>query len=348
MKKRDPRPLEYAFTLDNLTFIGQGQRIIHRPAVFAKATNGIQNVRHILFNKLVHHVQLYVEQDGTEIEVVPITKTGFLENDTVIFSNKKGIINISPSEAFNRLYIKGEGVIVFRIHYDERLYTGGTHSYQICGIKIEEQLLPSTPTGLTTQCLLGGIGTAENCEPINIAFRAGLNWDIPFTPLLGLQSNGPVGYKIKRGDPRGNTALLNNDSFVRVQTNTTLFDEYLAQGIGRKDCSGNLIQKQPYYVDSADEKGTYKYHVSAVDIWQRESSYSDKASITFTPPLPPPPEDLVAHFIDISTYDATTDTVFDQLLSTKDKDWLRTNRQSAFVIRWRWSIEMQDRFPWAK
>jgi len=89
----------------------------------------------------------------------------------------------------------------------------------------------------------------------------------------------------------------------------------------------------------------YFYGIQALDLFGRQSPFTELKTFQVELPPPPPPINVTAHFLDYSSYDPDTDTFTDPTLLDADKDWLRSNRNSAIVVRWQWTEALAAQAP---
>jgi hypothetical protein len=138
----------------------------------------------------------------------------------------------------------------------------------------------------------------------------------------------PFGYHIQRRLNNGPLELLTEDAPLVISPET--------EGAADVQLPEGWPELRQFYLDQLQSLKQYQYRISALDLFGRQSPFGELSTYTIQVPPPPPPTEVTAHFLDLSTYDPVTETFSDPALLDVDKDWLRTNQQSAIVVRWKW------------
>ncbi|MFZ5760361.1 MAG: fibronectin type III domain-containing protein [Thermodesulfobacteriota bacterium] len=304
----------------------------------------------VSFQKTVREVQIFVKQLGLKTKLAAYAQGSPEPVDVDILKEQEGVLAVHSERPIERLKLQGIGLIIFRIHYDEEYIPYGWHNHVICNVTLEKPLPMAIPSGLTLVCLGGGaVEETETCELVEHRFSAGLRWDLPEISDNSLLPNTPIAFHVRRHTPRREVVDVTSGNPVFIVPPQEDLKEVLGHEPELESCSEDpeklKIKERQLFRDFVDEKGVYGYQVAAVDIFGRQSEYCSTESVELLPPVPPPPSDVNAKYLDFKTYNVESDDFGDPNLSVAEKDWLRNNMVSAIVVRWRWTEQQQTRSP---
>jgi len=348
------------FYKDRCIFAGLNPKILKYTSGFGRVEKGLglsypsTSPFVIFFSRMVKEVQVFISQEGPRASLTAFSSTGTVLDVSVLLA-REGVLSVH-AEDLRGVRLEGKGIVILRVHHDREYLEFGDRKAIICGvIKKPEQKL-ATPTGLKATCLLGSVTEiGDDCVEVQNRFRVGLRWNLVGDEEIGLNAGAPIGYLVERTDPRGDIVLITGDNPVHVVP----VDKEVAEEIDgiaaedgqptkQKDCSGAVVEDRQYFKDSVDEKGDYFYRICSVDIFGRRSDFSAPEKVSLYPPLPAPPMDVMAKFIDINTYNAAENTFSDPNISAEDKEWLATRGTSALVVSWKWTKGLREQSPNAR
>ena len=252
-------------------------------------------------------------------------------------TTEQGLVRVR-AERIDTLRIYGSNVVLSRMHYDEDPYPVGPQEYIVCGLKKQQHYPLEMPVGLTATLIPGGAVNDSEGNVIEKPYVVGLRWDANENPDTELPSLAPVMYHIQRKMKDGPVEELTEKSPVLIAPSS--MDESI------RSIPAGWPARRQYYMDALTEKIKYSYRLAALDLFGRNSHYTEYATYQIQPPSPPPPPaQVTAQFLDYSTYDPITEGFSDPTLNDDDKGWLRVNKKNAIVIRWQWSANLQLQAP---
>lgn len=347
----------FTFHIDDVLFSAGRTEVISHISTMARTTKALifwDNVFtsgdaariDIKVNSGCKEIQVFVEQDGAEatLEAFETLSQPALDQDTL--TAREGVLSVHATN-MNFVRLRGRGIKILRVHYDTEYLPYGWHDSVACGQKIHtpEKLWPPDP--VKAKQVSGALTKHnEDCSTDTYRFRAGLNWDLTGDIEDGILSNGPICYHVKRHSPRGEVSLLTKDAPVFVSPEEEDYRALTApDGRYGPDNISPEYTNRFYYHDAVQEKGRYGYSVASMDIFNRVSVFSSKANVDLFPPDPPPPDNVVAKYLDYSTYDEADDTFSDPMLMFDEKEWLRNSGKSGLVVRWQWTETLKAQAP---
>lgn len=251
-------------------------------------------------------------------------------------SLERGILRLR-AEQIDYIKIHTSHAILCRIHYDFEPYPVGLQKYIICGVFKHTHLPLTRPTGLTASFLPGGTVTDQDGNVTEKPYLAGLRWDVNEDPEKELISIAPVLYHIERKPEGGAVELLTEDSPLFVTPSVIERSE--------RNIPIGWPKERQYFTEAITRETENHYRVAAIDLFGRQSEFTEFETYEVTSPKPPPPTDVVAQFLDYSTYNPSDDSFSDSTINDLDKDWLRANRKNAIVVRWEWPGNLQLQAP---
>ena len=179
----------------------------------------------------------------------------------------------------------------------------GPQEYIVCGLKKQQHYPLEIPTGLTATLIPGGAVNDSDGNVIEKPYVVGLRWDANEDPDAELPSIAPVMYHIQRKTKDRPVEELTEKSPVLIAPSSV--EESV-----RSIPAGWPAERQ-YYMDALTEKMKYAYRIAALDLFGRDSRYTEYATYQIQPPSPPPPPaEVTAQFLDYSTYDAASRGLF--------------------------------------
>ena len=335
------------FRHQGLHFAGLNAEIVTENSIFG--TQGLsfsypsRSVWRIYFPSPVKEIQLFISQQGS----LASCRTFGLQGNNVVhqasLTSREGVLVSYNKDGIRMIEVTGGGVILRRVYYDFEQRHRGLCTALACGVQTETPAPLKAPKGLKATCIrLERTRQNENCTEDYLRFTAGLHWQLPGNLNGTLYADAGIAYHVEQTNTRGEVTLVTKDQPVAILPED--YGDTEESFIPLPTCEGETRQRQ-YYLDSVDEKGEYCYRVQAIDTWGRTSKFSNRICVMLTPPLPPPPVDVVAKFIDVNTINPDTGEVEDLLLTGHEKNWLKEEKTSAIVVRWRWTPELQINAP---
>ncbi|MCF6154507.1 MAG: hypothetical protein E3K36_04480 [Candidatus Brocadia sp.] len=249
---------------------------------------------------------------------------------------ERGMLRLR-AEQIDSIKIHTSHAILCRIHYDFDPYPVDLQQYIICGVSQQSHLPLTRPTGLAASFLPGGTVTDQDGNVTEKPYLAGLRWDVNEDPEKELISLAPVLYHIERKLEGGAVELLTEDSPIFV---TPLVVERSERNIPI-----GWPKERQYYTEAITRETVNHYRIAAIDLFGRQSEFTEFETYELTAPKPPHPIDVKAQFLDCSTYNPSEDSFADSMINDIDKDWLRANRKNAIVVRWKWPENLQLQAP---
>jgi hypothetical protein len=291
-------------------------------------------------------VQLFIEQDGASATLEALSSKSAPAEDSAVLTARQGVLAVHAPD-LRLLRLRGSGIRILRIHYDEEYLPYGPQRSILCGLKIRTRKKLDPPDPVSAKPLSGSlVRENEDCSTETFRFRAGLKWALAGDPEDGILANGPICYHIQRRSPRNDIALITAQAPVFVSPED---DQYRKLTAADGDYPPGSVSEEYssrlYYHDAVAEQGRYGYRVAAQDLFGRLSNFSAEATVTLTPPTPPPPDQVRAKYLDYSSYDAASDSFSDPMLMADEKYWLRANGVSGLVVRWQWSEKLKAQAP---
>ena len=251
-------------------------------------------------------------------------------------SLERGMLRLR-AEQIDTIKIYTSHAILCRIHYDFDPYPVGLQEYTICGVFKHSHLPLTPPTGLTASFLPGGTVTDQDGNVTEEPYLAGLRWDVNEDPNKELISIAPVLYHVERKPEGGAVELLTEDSPLFVTPSVMETSE--------RNIPIGWPKERQYYTDAITKETVNQYRIAAVDLFGRQSEFTEFATYELSCPKPPPPIDVAAQFLDYSTYNPLDDSWSDSTINSVDQAWLRANRKNAIVVRWKWPENLRLQAP---
>ena len=251
-------------------------------------------------------------------------------------SLERGILRLR-AEQIDTIKIYTSHAILCRIHYDFAPYPVGLQEYIICGVFKHSHLPLTPPIGLTVSSIPGGTVTDQDGSVTEKPYLAGLRWEVNEDPNKELISIAPVLYNIERKPEGGTVELLTEDSPIFVSSSVMERSD--------RDIPIGWPKERQYYTDAITKETMNQYRTAAIDLFGRQSEFTEFETYELTSPKPPPPIDVAAQFLDYSTYNPADDSWTDSTINNVDKAWLRANRKNAIVVRWKWPENLRLQAP---
>ena len=251
-------------------------------------------------------------------------------------SLERGMLRLR-AEQIDTIKIHTSHAILCRIHYAFDPYPVGLQEDIVCGVFKHTHLPLTPPVGLTASFLPGGTVTDQDGNVTEKPYLAGLRWDVNEDPNKELISIAPVLYHIERKPEGGAVALLTEDSPLFVSPSVIERSE--------RNIPIGWPKERQYYTDAITRETVNQYRIAAVDLFGRQSEFTEFETYELTSPRPPPPIDVAAQFLDYSTYNPSNDSCTDSTINNVDKAWLRANRKNAIVVRWKWPENLRLQAP---
>ena len=249
---------------------------------------------------------------------------------------ERGMLRLR-AEQIDYIKIHTSHAVLCRIHYDFEPYPVGLQSYITCGIFKHTHLPLTQPAALTASFLPGGTVTDQEGIITEKPYLAGLRWDVNENPEKEMISIASVLYHIERKAEGGNVTLLTEDSPLFVTPS-------LLENKDRNIPIGWPRERQ-YFTEAITLETLNHYRIAAMDLFGRQSTFTNYETYEITTPKPPHPAEVTAQFLDYGTYNSSEDTFSDPTINDDDKDWLRDNRKNAIVVRWKWPENLQLQAP---
>ena len=333
------------FAIGDLYFLDAGSpEIVAAPNELARTNLGLAlsdtlPVTIFRFLKPVSDVQLWLLSSDEDSEVVVSAFQDYhvTYKDKRLLQGSSGILRLHADQ-INSIRIEGANVILSRLHYDTEPSPYFYQNTMVCGVKRGTNPYPlEKPSGLAASFMPGGPVNSPDLTYTEVPYLAGLRWQTNEDPDKKLVPQHPFAYHIQRRLQNGPIELLTQDAPLLISPGTKeISDVNLPQG---------WPEERQFYLDYLDSLDPYYYRISALDLFGRQSPFSEFKSYEIEVPPPPPPTNVSAHFLDDSTYDAATDTFTDPAIGDEDKEWLRNNQTSAIVVRWQWPADLSVQAP---
>lgn len=333
------------FAIDNLYFLDAGSpEIVEAPNTLARTTLGLalsDTVPVTIFRFLqpVTELQLWLLNPDQANEVVVSAYQDYYVTykDKRVLKGAGGVLRLHAPQ-INSIRIEGANVILSRLHFDLEPAPYFGQATVICGVKRGTNPYPlEKPTGLEINFIPGGPVNSPDLTYTEVPYLAGLRWQANEDPDKKLLPHHPFAYHIRRRLNNNPAELLTQEAPLLISPETREnSDLTLPEG---------WPEERQFYLDYLDNLNQYYYSINALDLFGRQSPFSEFKTYEIELPPPPPPTHVTAFFLDYSTYDAATDTFNDPTLLDVDKDWLRTNRTSAIVVRWQWRQALAIQAP---
>lgn len=241
------------------------------------------------------------------------------------------------AEQIDYIKIHAAQAIICRLHYDFENYPKGLQEYVVCGVFKHTHLPLSTPTELTASMLPGGTHNDQDGNITQKPYMAGLHWEVNENPKRELISIASVLYHIEKRPHGGAFELLTEKAPLFVAPASVEEDE--------RNTPIGWPKERQYFMDTISLETQNDYRISALDLFGRQSAFTDSETYEITIPKPPHPTDVRAKFLDYSTYEPAEDTFKDSTINIADQTWLRTNGRNAIVVRWTWPANLQLQAP---
>ena len=319
--------------------------IIEAPYELFRTVQGVHipsgTIPHILsFLQAVTEVQLVlINPDfatGGEIVVEAYKNLFTTYVDREVLTAERGILRLR-AEQIDYIKIIAAEVTVCRINYDFDAFPEGLQEYVVFGVFKHTHLPLPIPKELKASLLPGGTHNDQDGNVTEKPYMAGLHWEVNEDPDKELISIAPVLYHIERKPHGGTLELLTEDAPLFVSS--SLIEE------AERDVPIGWPQKRQYCTEGISLETQNDYRIAALDLFGRQSAFTEPETYEVNLPKPPHPTDVKAKFLDYSTYDPIEDTFKDSTINITDQNWLRTNGKNAIVVRWTWSTNQQLQAP---
>ncbi|NNE75572.1 MAG: hypothetical protein HKN31_00690, partial [Pricia sp.] len=319
--------------------------IIEAPYELFRTVQGVHipsgTIPHILsFLQAVTEVQLVlINPDfatGGEIVVEAYKNLFTTYVDREVLTAERGILRLR-AEQIDYIKIIAAEVTVCRIIYDFDAFPEGLQEYVVCGVFKHTHLPLSIPKDLKASLLPGGTHNDQDGNVTEKPYMAGLHWEVNEDPDKELISIAPVLYHIERKPHGGTLESLTQDAPLVVSPSIIEATE--------RDVPIGWPQKRQYYTEGISLETQNDYRIAALDLFGRQSAFTEPETYEVNLPKPPHPTDVKAKFLDYSTYDPIEDTFKDSTINITDQNWLKTNGKNAIVVRWTWSENLQLQAP---
>jgi len=340
---------EFAVTDHQYTDIAFGEVLLkdlYLPSVNPAATstfrtnNGLSYTNdpfgdtHILFGNGIKEVQLFVGFSSSTLSVNAMMSHGHgLRSSSKVYTGTEAIIKLS-GERIESIRLEGEGIVLYRVHYDKRRLSNIKLIAKLCGLRVEPPLELYPPENLVAD-QIPVPPLFDESKTMTTRYLAGLRWKAWLNPDLKQVPQAPVAYNIFSG--------AGNDPMTPANTKPV----YLTQSLHKPYTPPEgWPERRPRYLDALNDPGTYNYEVTSLDIWGRQSEPSEEASMTILVPIPPPPVNLKAKFLDYSTIQPDNSSI-DPNLRKDEIDWLLANKIDALHLTWLWTEVQETICPFA-
>lgn len=331
--------LHTTLTYDNVVFMNlSSPKIVENSSEFFRSNKGLSfnstssnfilgNETKIQFNRSVKEVQIFVKFTSSKLvikarsfndpnQIYPISET---------FSNQELVAKIS-GQKIDELILEGEGIVIYRFHYDYEQLSGLQLSKVICGLRPVPGGKLKSPKNLIATQLPSGSSYDENFALVS-KYTVGLHWDAKLNPNRKRYANGPVAYHVYRLDSSSTPENITKEDPVYI-TSSSLEEQ--------QERPDNWPNKRQYYQDGHLIKNPFVYRVSALDLFGRESRLSKKAIVNLVGNVPPPPDNVHAKYLDHSTLN-NDGTSSDPNLNSDDIAILEREGVSGIVVDWNWT-----------
>ena len=333
------------FRIGDLFFLDAGSpEIVEAPNLLARTNLGLalsDTVPVTIFRFLqpVTDVQLWLLNSDPAGEVVVEAHQDYhiTYKDKRVLNEASGILRLHGDQ-IDSIRIQGRNVILSRLHYEDEAAPYFGQSTMICGVKRGTNAYPlEKPSGLTVSFIPGGLVNTPDLTHTEVPYQAGLRWETNEDENKKLLPHHPFGYHIQRSLNNGPVELVTQDAPLLISPEP--------KGSSDIQLPEGWPEQRQFYLDHLHKLNQYQYRISALDLWGRQSPYGEFKTYTIKLPPPPSPTQVTAYYLDFSAYDPSTNTSTYPALLEIDKDWLRTNKQSAIVVRWQWPAELATRAP---
>ncbi len=268
------------------------------------------------------------------VEAYKYLYTSYIEKE--VLSTERGILRLRADQ-IDYIKIIATEVTVCSLHYDFTDFPVDVQEYIVCGVFKHTHLPLSIPTELEASLLPGGTLNDQDGNITEKPYMAGLHWEVNENVDKELISIAPTLYHIERKPHGGTLELLTEDAPLFVSP-SLIEDEDRNVPIG-------WPKKRQYFTDGVSLEIQNDYRIAALDLFGRQSAFTEPVTYELTLPKPPHPKDVTAKFLDYSTYDPVEKTFKDTTINIEDQDWLKANGQNAIVVRWKWPENLQLQAP---
>ncbi len=335
------------YRLDDLLFYAvSDSRIVESPSDFARVRYGLELVAddnriEFRFIKPVTEVQLWIDNRRSNSPVIVDAfrdyHVDFKDRQRIAVGSQQIVSLHADAIDLLRIELDSE-TILLRLHYDFEQPPYFTESAQVCGIKDSTNPYAlEIPHGLESNFMLGGTVNQADVKHEEFPYLIGLRWEanedanVKLLPLNGLLFDLERKLKFSKPGKEEKIPLLISPSLENHNAEVRAPESW--------------PDERQYYLDYLRTIEDYKYRISARDIFGRLSQPCKFIRVDVELPPPPPPVQVTAHYLDYSAYDPETNKSTNQGLTQVDKNWLYNNRQSAIVVRWKWTSSLQGRAP---
>ncbi|NRA10424.1 MAG: hypothetical protein HRT57_00545, partial [Crocinitomicaceae bacterium] len=287
----------------------------------------VGNETKIQFNTTVKEVQIFVKFTSTElvIKARSFNDPNYVYPITETFTDQEVVAKISGAD-IDELILEGDGIVIYRFHYDHERLSGLQLSKIICGLRPIPGGELEAPEDLIATQLPSGSSYDEDLELVS-KYTVGLHWDAHLNPNRRRYANGPVAYNAYRLDDSLNPENITKEEPVYITTSS--LEE-------QQELPDNWPEARQYYQDGHLIKDEFAYHVTALDLFGRESDLSNKAVVNLIGNVPPPPDNVNAKYLDHSTLN-NDGTSSDPNLNSDDIAILEREGVSGIVVDWNWT-----------
>jgi hypothetical protein len=323
----------------------QASQIVEQPYIISRTELGLEltseNLPIVLsFLKPVTEVQLVIVNpefgSSTMVSAEAYKNLHSVYTAKEVLTAERGMLRLR-AEQIDTIKIFASHVIICRIHYDFEAYPIGLQEYIIGGLKKQNHLHLAKPAGLTASFIPGGTVTGEDGSITERPYLAGLRWNANENPDKELISIAPVLFHLERKPEGGPVELVTEDSPLFVSP-SIIENNKINNPIG-------WPQQRQYYTEAITPDTIVNYRIAAIDLFGRQSGFTDFETYEIAITKPPCPVDVTAKFLDYATYNLATDSFSDVTLNVTEQNWLRSNRKNAILVNWKWTENLQLQAP---
>jgi hypothetical protein len=288
-------------------------------------TNSTVATTRILVGGHVKEMQLFLTFTSANVTVLATVDNGggpVVVNS--VHAGPEAVVKVSAGKILE-VRLVGTGMVMYRVHCDERRLVDLKIVATLCGLKKEAPLMPVIPEGLVADQV--PVPPAfDEAKTLATRYLAGLGWKTWLNPNLRQIPQAPIGYNV----------LFQTGGAPYVKANIA-GPVYLTQSLLKPYTPpAGWPPKRPHYLHALNSRATYSYKVTALDIWGRESPPTLPVSLLIQAATPPPPVNFKAKFLDYSTVQPDG-TSIDPHLTQDEVAWLGVNMVDALHLTWQWT-----------
>jgi hypothetical protein len=286
----------------------------------------------IRFPQTIGEVQVYARQGGGGLSL-----RAYFDGSQVATAEtqSRDAVLAAHARAIDTIELAGDLQYLYQVHYGCDLLPYGLNCYVLYGLRVEPVERIEPPSGVTGRALPGVTRKKNDCQPLltgglsDTRYPVGVRWTSPAPPDGTILTRDPLLFHVERKDPDGTSELCTLGRPRMVSRSTA----------DRSPSSLGWPDERFFYTDVVPSPVSYRYRVSGIDIFGRQSEFGPWSRAVAVRPLPPPaPANLTCKWLDPA----------DPFLTTSERWWLSEDNRPGVLVRFEWLDSQARQSPFVE